>query len=83
MLAVLQDSGAQVVPTAYFWQPLLPSHLPFVPHDGAPMSLHMALGSALPAGMGVHFPGVEFWLQLRQAPVHALSQQRPSTQKFD
>jgi hypothetical protein len=47
------------------------------------MSLHTARGSAVPAGIDVHLPGVEGRLQLRQAPVQAVSQHRPSTQKFD
>jgi hypothetical protein len=39
----------------------------------------MARGSAFPAPIGVHLPGEDGNAQLRHAPVHALSQQTPST----
>jgi hypothetical protein len=74
---------AHIVPTAYFSHPKLPSHLPSVPQVAAPMSVHTARGSAVPFRIGLHCPGVEDRLQLRQAPVQELSQQRPSTQKVD
>jgi len=37
-------------------------------------------GSAEPFATSVHLPMLLLRLQLRQAPVHALSQQTPSTQ---
>jgi hypothetical protein len=45
--------------------------------------LHTARESALPAPTIVHLPGDEGSAQLRQAPVHALSQQTPSTHRFE
>jgi hypothetical protein len=42
--------------------------------------LHVPLGSTLPAGVGVHLPSVDASVQLRQAPVQAVSQHTPSTQ---
>jgi hypothetical protein len=42
--------------------------------------LHVPRGSALPAGVGVHLPSVAGRVQLRHAPVQALSQHTPSTQ---
>jgi hypothetical protein len=73
-------SGAHTVVTGYFWQPPAPSHRPLVPHDGAPMSLHMPRGSVLPMTMGVHFPRDAASEQLRHAPAQGMSQQTPSTQ---
>jgi hypothetical protein len=75
-----QVSGAQIVPILYFWQPLAPSHLPFVEQAAAVMSWHTPRGSLLPAAIDVHLPGVEAREQLRHAPVHAPSQHTPSTQ---
>jgi hypothetical protein len=75
-----QVSGAQIVPILYFWQPPAPSHLPFVEQAAAVMSWQTPRGSALPAATEVHLPGAEASEQLRQAPVQAVSQQRPSTQ---
>jgi hypothetical protein len=76
----VHDSGAQTVPILYFWQPPAPSHLPFVEQAAGVMSWQTPRGSALPAAIAVHFPGVEASAQLRQAPVHAMSQHTPSTQ---
>jgi hypothetical protein len=39
-------------------------------------------GSSPPAGTGVHVPSDDGNLQLRHAPVHALSQHTPSAQKL-
>ncbi len=33
-----QVSLPQTVPGAYFWQAPVPSHRPFVPHEGLPLS---------------------------------------------
>jgi hypothetical protein len=54
--------------------------LPFVEHIGLPRSLHVLVGSALPAAMGVHLPLLLGSVQLRQAPPQAVSQQTRSTQ---
>src|SRR5882672_659542 len=76
-------SAAQMVPTAYFWQPPLPSHRPFVPQAPAPPSAQVTLGSAVPAAVFVHLPSVDARAQLRHAPAQAVSQHTLSTQKFD
>jgi hypothetical protein len=44
----------------------------------APASWQLARGSALPAGIIVHFPSVPISAQLRQPPAHEFSQQTPS-----
>jgi hypothetical protein len=64
----------------YFWHAPEPSHLPFVPQDEAPASLHVARGSAFPAATDVQVPRVFGSEQLRQAPLQSVSQQTPSTQ---
>ena len=56
--------------------------MPFVEHFALPRSLHVPRGSAFPATIGVHVPSDATSEQLRQAPVHAVSQQTPSTQKL-
>jgi hypothetical protein len=71
------------VPTAYFWQPPVPSQRPLFPQDAAPWSLHMLRGSGLPAAVVVQRPSAEGRAQLRQGPVQALSQQTPSTHWLD
>jgi hypothetical protein len=76
-------SGAQTVPILYFWQPPAPSHFPFVEQAPGVMSSQTPRGSGLPAGIDVHLPGVDASEQLRHAPVHAPSQQTPSTQWVD
>jgi hypothetical protein len=76
----LQVSSAHCVPTAYFWQPPLPSHLPLVPQLAAFWSVQMLRTSGLPAATATHLPGIIGSAQVRQAPVQALSQQTPSTQ---
>ena len=76
----VQVSSAHSVPTGQLWQPPLPSHLPLVEQLLCGISLHMLRGSAVPAAIGVQRPIVAARLQLRHAPVHAWSQQTPSTQ---
>jgi len=76
----VQFSTAQVVPTGYVWQPPPPSHFPLVAHEAAPWSAHIWRGSGEPTATSVHLPMLLLRLQLRQAPVQALSQQTPSTQ---
>ncbi len=69
-----------MVPGAYVRQPPVPSHLPSVPQEAAPWSVHTFRGSLDPAGMGVQVPMAVDSAQLRQLPAHAESQQTPSTQ---
>lgn len=76
-------SPAQTVPGRYLRQPPAPSHLPSVPHDGAPWSEQLLRVSLLPSAMGVHLPSDEGSAQLRQPPVQASAQQTPSTQLPD
>jgi hypothetical protein len=76
----VQDSGAQIVPILYFWQPPAPSHLPLAAQLAAVMSTQTPRGSMLPAATSVHLPGVDGSAQLRQPPAQAVSQQVPSTQ---
>jgi hypothetical protein len=65
----------------YFWQPPTPSHMPFEPHEAAPLSEHAPRGSAAPAGTGEHRPIAEGNAHVVQEPPQAPSQQTPSTQK--
>jgi hypothetical protein len=71
------------VPIGYFWQLPLPSHLPLVPQLCALLSWQTPRESGLPAGTARQWPGIIISPQLRQAPVQALSQQKPSTQWLD
>jgi len=66
----------------HFWQPKLPSHLPFVMQVLCNVVAHIPRGSGDPAAVGVHLPSIDATPQLRQAPEHSLSQQIPSTQKL-
>jgi hypothetical protein len=77
---LLQVSSAHSVPTGQFWQPLLPSHLPFVEQVLCAIILHTPRGSTVPAAIGVQRPIDEARLQLRHAPAQAVSQQTLSTQ---
>src|SRR5689334_3872686 len=75
----LHSSSAHSVPTGQIWQPPLPSHLPFVLQVDCASATHMARGSTVPAAIGMQWPAIDP-AQVRQAPVHAWSQQTPSTQ---
>jgi len=56
-------------------------HLPSVPHDAAPMSVHCdADVGAVPAASGVHVPMEPARLQLWQAAEHPVLQQTPCSQ---
>ena len=58
-----------------------PSHLPSVPHDVDPMSVHWVAGvGAVLAGTGVHTPGEPARLQLMQAAAQPVLQQTPCSQ---
>lgn len=76
----MHDSGAQIVPILYFWQPPAPSHLPSAAQLAAVMSVQTPRGSTLPAATSVHLPGADASAQLRQPPAQAVSQHVPSTQ---
>ena len=76
----MHDSGRQIVPILYFWQPPAPSHLPLLAHSAAVMSWQTPRGSMLPAAIDVHLPGADDSAQLRQLPTQVVSQQTPSTQ---
>jgi hypothetical protein len=51
-----QAACEQLVPSAYFWQPPAPSHLPFVPQLAAPSSAQKDAGAGVLAATGVHVP---------------------------
>ena len=70
----------QAVPSAYFWQPPAPSHLPFVLQLAAPWSTHVPLGSTLPGIMGEQAPALPVTLQAWHEGQLAEPQQTPSTQ---
>jgi hypothetical protein len=74
-----QLTAEQVVPSAYFWQPPAPLHLPFVPHVVAPWSAQNAAGAGVPAATGAQAPVPET-LHAWQAGQLALPQHTPSTQ---
>jgi hypothetical protein len=76
-------SPTHTVPTAYLRHPPAPSQRPSVPHEVAPWSAHTLRLSTAPLASGVHLPFDDVSAQLRHAPVQAVSQQTPSTQKFD
>jgi hypothetical protein len=69
----------QEVPSAYFWQPPAPSHLPFVPHVVAPWSAQKAAGATVSAATGEQVPLPER-LQAWQGAQLTEPQQTPSTQ---
>ena len=72
--------ATQMVPLAYRRQEPPPSHAPSVPQVVAPLSAHCPSGSA-PAATSVHVPAVPASPHDRQAPVHAVRQQVPCSQK--
>jgi hypothetical protein len=78
------EAAVQTVPLGYFWQAPLPSQKPVAPQDAALWAAHSLSGST-PAAMRPQTPFTpEPFLAAEQAwqsPVHAASQQRPSTQK--
>ena len=79
LLAASHLAPRQVVLLSYLAQAPLPSHLPLVPQVLAAWTGQPE--SATPAAVGTHLPRVAGFEQLWQAPVQALSQQTPSTQK--
>jgi hypothetical protein len=79
-VAPAQLAATQTVPLAYNRHAPPPSHAPSVPQVDAPLSAHWPSGSA-PAGTSVHVPVVPASPHDRQAPVHAVRQQVPCSQK--
>ena len=73
----VQLAAPQFVPAAYLRQAPLPSHLPSVPHDVPPMSVHCVAGvGAVPAATGAHVPVA----QVMQAAAQPVLQQIPPSQ---
>ena len=77
-----QPAGEHVVPSAYFWQPPAPSHLPFVPQVGAVWSVQAPFGSTLPALKGAQSPALPVTLQALHDEQLAEPQHTVSTQLF-
>jgi hypothetical protein len=74
-----QVADEQGVLSGYFWQPPLPSHIPFVPQLEAPWSPQKPDGAAVPAMTAEHAPLPER-LQAVQGAQLGEPQQTPSTQ---
>ncbi len=81
--SALHDGATQTVSAAYLAQPPRPSQTPVTPHVEGSVRAQIARGSARPAATDEQVPARSLWLQLTQAPVQALLQQTPSTQKPD
>jgi hypothetical protein len=75
----VQLPGAHSVVAAYLWQAPLPSHMPSLRQVAAPSSWQ-SLSRSSPAGTGTQRPSEPGSLQVVQASVHEVSQQKPSTQ---
>jgi len=78
----LHDAATQIVPTVYFRHPPLPSHVPSSPQVDDGSAVHSLSGSVppmiprqSPLAWAVFEPA-----HAMQPPVHAVSQQKPSTQ---
>jgi hypothetical protein len=75
-----QVAAEHEVPSAYFWQPPAPSHLPFVPQLAFPWSAQKLGGAAEPAAIGAHAPDKLPTLQAWQGWQLAFAQHTPSVQ---
>jgi hypothetical protein len=75
-----QLAATQTVPLAYSRHAPPPSQVPSDPHVEAPLSAHCPSGS-WPAGTSTHVPADAAIPQDRQAPVQAVRQQVPCSQK--
>ena len=84
-VVVLQVPVPQTVPLAYSWQAALPSHNPFCMQvDAAAFwQAGRAAGAGWFAAAAVQRPSKPARLHCQQLPIHADSQQTPSTQKPD
>jgi hypothetical protein len=73
----VQLAAPQLVPAAYLRHAPAPSHLPSVPHDVPPMSVHCVAGDgAVPAATGTHVPAA----QVMQVAAQPVLQQMPPSQ---
>jgi hypothetical protein len=79
-LLPLHEAATQTVSAAYLAHPPEPSQTPVSPQVEASDFRQTPWGSVTPTSTGPQIPGCPLWLQLTQAPVQALLQQRPSTQ---
>lgn len=71
-----QLAPAQAVPCGYFWQ--APAwHLPSLPHEVGPWSLHSPAGSGRPVGTAVQSPMVPVIAHEKHEPSQAVAQQTP------
>jgi hypothetical protein len=71
-----QLAFAQPVPCGYFWH--APAwHLPSVPQEVGPLSVHSPAGSGSPVGTAVQSPIVPVIAHEKQDPVQAVAQQTP------
>jgi hypothetical protein len=78
----VQPALWQATPAGYFSQAPAPSQVPSVPQLDLPVSVQPCRGF-VPRSAGIQLPAVPSPLQETQAPVQAVSQQTPSTQKPD
>ena len=82
VVATGQVESSHGVPLTYFWQ--APAwHLPFVPQEAPPASVHRPAGSDAPVGTFVQVPSVPGSAHDWQAPPQDLSQQTPCAQNVD
>jgi hypothetical protein len=73
----VQLAPAHDVPAGYFWHAPAPSHLPVVPHEVPPMSVHWVAGvGAVFAATRVHVPVA----QVMQVAAQPVLQQTPPSQ---
>jgi hypothetical protein len=81
-VATLHDAATQTVPTVYLRHAPRPSHVPSSPHVDNGSAVHSASGS-VPPMIALQTPlawAVFEPAHAMQLPVHAVSQQKPSTQ---
>jgi hypothetical protein len=77
----VQVGARHWVPDAYFWQPPVPSQKPVWPQVDAADIMHVAVGSAPPAGTAEQVPSFPATAHELQVPVQAVPQQMPCWQK--
>lgn len=79
-----QLEPTQTVPAAYFAQAPAPLQTPVVPHDAAPWSLQVEVGSGWPLGTLLHVPAsAADTLHDLHVPLQFVEQQTPWLQKPD
>jgi hypothetical protein len=79
-VALEQLAAPQTVVATYLRQPPLPSQVPSCPHVDGSSATHSERGS-VPGSAFLHVPRLLVAAQVWQLPLHAVSQQTPSTQK--